>query len=184
MKKRFSDQQLFFVRNHIPIRYVIESLLDIQSKTVQGIFRFRCPLCAGYHTGIKQQKNLARCFDCGENFNTIDICMKVRYPDFVDSVEYLLDHKNDPAVDQRQNVAPSHLNPPVVERKECKSPVGIKEILDQLITKNKQVDQKCEKRKLVKQTTPSIDDITELERILHSLSQVIQRLKTLHYSQE
>jgi hypothetical protein len=184
MKKRFSDQQLFFVRNHIPIRYVIESLLNIQAETVQGIFRFRCPLCAGSHTGIKLEKNLARCFDCRENFNTIDICMKVRYPDFVDSVEYLLNHKNSSSVNQQPGVAPSQLKSPVVARKECKAPVGIKEILDQLITKNKQVDQIYEKRKPVKQAVPSINDITELERILHALSQVILRLKTIHYSQE
>lgn len=184
MKKRFSDQQLFFVRNHIPIRYVIETLLDIQSETLQGIFRFRCPLCAGSHTGIKLENNLARCFDCKRNFNTIELCMQARHTDFVDSVEYLLDHKNSSSINQQQAVAPSHLKSPVVARKECKAPVGIKEILDQLITKNKQVDQICEKRKPVKQAVPSIDDITELERILHALSQVILRLKTLHYRQE
>lgn len=118
MKRRFSDQQLFFIRNHIPIRYVIESLLGIQSETIQGVFRFCCPLCAGYHTGIRSQKNLARCFDCGKNFNTIDIFMLVRRTDFVNSVTYLMEHKNYLSTDGRKEASQGQITQLVVARKE------------------------------------------------------------------
>jgi hypothetical protein len=81
MNRRFSDEEMYNVRNRIPIRHVIENLLAIPSETVHGVFRFRCPLCAGRHTAIKPETNLSRCFDCEKNFNTIDLCMLVRRTD-------------------------------------------------------------------------------------------------------
>ena len=65
MSRRFTERQLYEVRNHIPIRHVIETLLAIDSETVDGVFRFRCPLCAGRNTAVNPKTNLSRCFHCG-----------------------------------------------------------------------------------------------------------------------
>ncbi|GAB6194156.1 CHC2 zinc finger domain-containing protein [Desulfocastanea catecholica] len=91
MSRRFSDKQLHKGRNHIPIRQVIETLLAIPSKTVEGIFRFTCPLCAGHHTAVKPETNLSRCFHCNRNFNAIDLCMIVKRMNFVESVTFLIE---------------------------------------------------------------------------------------------
>lgn len=91
-KKRFSSETLYRLRNHIPIDLLIRESLKIPSKTIEGYFRFLCPLCSGYNTAIKQDKNLSRCFSCNENFNTIDLVELVRKLDFVQSVYYLEDY--------------------------------------------------------------------------------------------
>ena len=88
-RRRFSEQQLFSIRNHIPIRDVIENLLNIPSKISQGTFRFLCPQCTNYNTAVNTQINLARCFDCQKNFNPIDMVMAATQCGFVDAVELL-----------------------------------------------------------------------------------------------
>ena len=85
-RRRFTDQQLFGIRNHIPIRQVIEKILRLPSKMDQNIFRFSCPICAEFNTAINLKTNLARCFRCEKNFNPIDIIMIVKKIDFVETV--------------------------------------------------------------------------------------------------
>ena len=89
MPHRFSDQELHALRNTLPIRAVIQNLLRLSCRDVDGHFRFTCPLCAGTDTGINQRINLSRCFSCARNFNTIDLTMLVRKLDFVSSVQLL-----------------------------------------------------------------------------------------------
>lgn len=89
MNKRFSSQELYSIRTDIPIRYVIESLLKIPSKEVEGIFRFVCPKCCEMQTGINSKTNLSRCFRCERNFNNIEITMEVLKLGFVESVKLL-----------------------------------------------------------------------------------------------
>jgi DNA primase len=89
MKRRFSSAQLFELRNCIPINVVIKDLLMIDSKTVDGYFRFLCPICNEFQTATKASTNLARCFSCKKNFNTIDLVMIVKNMEFVDSVVFL-----------------------------------------------------------------------------------------------
>ena len=173
MKKRFSAQQLYNVRNRIPIQDVIESLLAIPSETVQGVFRFRCPLCAGRHTAIKPETNLSRCFQCGKNFNAIDLCMLVRHTDFVESVTFLIEHKKSLSTGESLSASGSHGNHLEPKRAPSKGPTALNalnEILATLIGKDLQ--------KTAPQEFPPQDDIIEIERIVRDLSQILQRLKT------
>lgn len=89
MKRRFSDKQLHELRNFIPIDWLIEKHLLIPSKFSEGFFRFLCPLCGEFRTATHPKTNLARCFRCEKNFNTIDMVMLCRNLSFVESVEYL-----------------------------------------------------------------------------------------------
>ncbi len=96
-KRRFTNHQLYILRNYIPIDALIEKALCMPSRVAQGYFRFLCPLCKQFNTAVKPETNLARCFRCEENFNTIDLVMTIRKLDFVESVRFLQDyHKNAP----------------------------------------------------------------------------------------
>lgn len=91
MKRRFSSAELFELRNSIPINAVIKDLLLMESKTIDGYFRFLCPVCNEFQTATKVSTNLARCFSCQKNFNAIDLVMVVKNMGFVDSVSFLKD---------------------------------------------------------------------------------------------
>jgi hypothetical protein len=85
----FSSSQLYALRNEINVQMLIEKTLRIPSRVTQGCFRFRCPLCNGFDTAVNPNTNLARCFRCEKNFNTIDLVMIFRQVDFVQSVKFL-----------------------------------------------------------------------------------------------
>lgn len=176
MSRRFSHSQLYALRNHIPIRYVIESLLSIPSETVEGLFRFRCPLCAGYHTAIKHDTNLSRCFQCAKNFNAIDLCMLVRQTSFVESVNFLIEHKKGPCIQQSGSAAKG-IDPCEPIREKVKEPVALKDILPKLIGKGFERGLKGQPLKKELRPLSSIEDIDELEHLVHALSQIINRLK-------
>ncbi len=89
MKKRFSSQELFELRNAVPVDMLIKNELQIPSKISDGIFRFLCPLCNEFQTAVNPATNLARCFRCERNFNTIDMVMSVRRIGFKESVLFL-----------------------------------------------------------------------------------------------
>lgn len=91
-KRRFTNHQLYILRNEIPIDALIEKALCIPSRVAQGYFRFLCPLCKQFNTAVKPDTNLARCFRCEENFNTIDLVMTIRNLDFPGSVRFLQDY--------------------------------------------------------------------------------------------
>jgi reverse gyrase len=61
----------------------------LPAKVNGGFFRFLCPLCSGFETATNPKTNLARCFSCERNFNTIDMMMICRKMNFVESVKYL-----------------------------------------------------------------------------------------------
>ena len=176
MSRRFSDRQLYEARNHIPIRHVIETLLAIPSETLEGVFRFRCPLCASRHTAVKSDTNLSRCFHCGRNFNAIDLCMIVKHKNFVDSVKFLIDH--------RCQLRPAESTPATEKdvialqpkREPLKKPVAIHEILAGFIGST--TDTGKETASVPVYPTPN--DVAELERIVHDLSQILHRLKNSH----
>jgi hypothetical protein len=179
MSRRFSDRQLYEARNHIPIRYVIETLLAIPSETLEGVFRFRCPLCAGRHTAVKADTNLSRCFHCKRNFNAIDLCMIVKHMNFVDSVKFLIDHRCQlPPAESRPATAKEiiALNP---TRAPLKKPVAVHEIIAGLID-NGLGEASNTTRKEAAPSSPTPADIVELEQIVHDLSQILQRLKNSH----
>ena len=68
---------------------LITSQLQIPSKIRDGVFRFLCPMCNEFQTAINPATNLARCFRCEKNFNTIDLVMAVKKYRFKDSVLFL-----------------------------------------------------------------------------------------------
>ena len=88
-KPRFTNHELYCLRNDIPIDVLIEKALRIPSRIAEGHFRFLCPSCKEFNTAVNPGTNLARCFRCEENFNTIDLAMIVRKSDFVESVRFL-----------------------------------------------------------------------------------------------
>lgn len=88
MRKRFTDKELYEIRNYIPINMIIEHL-EVPSKISEGYFRFLCPICNEFQTSTKKETNLARCYGCEKNFNTIDMVKTVTSMDFVNSVKFL-----------------------------------------------------------------------------------------------
>ena len=87
--KQFSQNELLAIRNELPIRWVIESLLGIPSKVSEGIFRFVCPKCSEMQTAVNPRTNLSRCFLCQKNFNTLEIVMEDHRIGFVPAVQLL-----------------------------------------------------------------------------------------------
>jgi hypothetical protein len=85
----FTKQQLFQVRNEIDIDWLINEKLSIE-RHFNGVWRFRCPLCQELNTASQKKTNLARCFSCQKNFNTIDIVIYTKKINFVPSVRFLL----------------------------------------------------------------------------------------------
>lgn len=81
--------ELYSLRNDIPIDTLISTYLGIPSKISEGYFRFVCPLCGEFQTATNPKTNLARCFRCKKNFNTIDMVMLVLNVDFLESVNFL-----------------------------------------------------------------------------------------------
>lgn len=86
---RISAQRLRRIRNDIPIDNVIQYQLDIPAKFREGFFRFVCPGCGEFNTATNPKTNLARCFTCSRNFNTIELVMLVKQIDFLQAVRLL-----------------------------------------------------------------------------------------------
>lgn len=112
MTRRFSLQELKFLRNRVPIDRVVETLLgtSIQGKGAKR--RFACPLCGGFDTSFNAGHNLARCFSCRRNFNPIELVMHQLNISFVDSVKWLQSHmlaihQHIPATNNTCNAAPT-----------------------------------------------------------------------------
>lgn len=92
--KRFSDEELVRIRNLLPVRWVIEILLQLPCGEVEGVYRFSCPKCNESQTGLNPNTNLARCFRCERNFNPIELVMTDRKLSFVASVKWLLEQES------------------------------------------------------------------------------------------
>lgn len=91
--KRFTRNELFALRNHIPISDLIEGHLKIPSKISEGQFRFLCPLCGEFQTATNPKTNLARCFRCEKNFNTIDMVMTCENASFIETINALKEYR-------------------------------------------------------------------------------------------
>ena len=87
--QRFSSSELFKLRNAIPVEILIQNILRVPFKTSEGFFRFLCPVCNEFQTGINPNVNLVRCFRCERNFNVIDLVMETQDCGFKESVLYL-----------------------------------------------------------------------------------------------
>ena len=91
MSKHYTADFLRMLRNQIPINEVIIDLLNLEVRNDHELLRFRCPLCDNFHTATNHKTNLARCFDCKNNFNPIDLVMTVENCVFMDAVEILIE---------------------------------------------------------------------------------------------
>ena len=87
--KRFSDEEIVKIRNDIAVVAVIEKLLKLPHKEVEGVYRFLCPICNEFNTGLNPNTNLCRCFGCKKNYNPIDLVMAERGLRFVESINLL-----------------------------------------------------------------------------------------------
>jgi hypothetical protein len=85
----FSKQQLYQLRNQIPINWLIHDVLSMMS-IYNGVWRFQCPVCLEFNTATQEKTNLARCFSCQKNFNTIELVIYVEKLSFKQSVEFLM----------------------------------------------------------------------------------------------
>jgi len=90
MERRYPKELLRELRNKIPVAWLIAGVLDVPVKLSEGYLRFLCPSCREFNTATHRTTNLARCFRCQRNFNTIDLVMITRSLNFVDAVEFLL----------------------------------------------------------------------------------------------
>jgi len=88
MAKCFSQEHLYRMRNHIPLKSVLEQL-GWPHKQRDGRYCFLCPKCSETLTAINPRTNLGRCFRCEINFNAIDLVMLIQDCDFVTAVHFL-----------------------------------------------------------------------------------------------
>jgi DNA primase len=86
--KRYSKEELWALRNEVSIKGLMEAL-EVPVKMQEGLFRFLCPSCGEFETGVKVETNLGRCFRCDKNYNPIEIVMATKGYSFVSSVRYL-----------------------------------------------------------------------------------------------
>ena len=78
------------LRNDLPMAFVIAALGrdGPPSKVRNGRFCFLCPHCNEMLAYVNPRNNLAHCFHCNANLNTIDLLLELGY-DFNSAVEML-----------------------------------------------------------------------------------------------
>lgn len=178
----FLKSELYILRNEIDVRMLIEKTLRIPCRVTQGCFRFLCPLCGGFNTAVNPKTNLARCFDCEKNFNTIDLVMLTRQTEFVHSVKFLQSilqkDVSRPKPDAHQIVSGSNpkgdswpdQKPP--SEKSDNGPCHIKKILGDVLPS----DDGLPKKPIVALENANEDRITKLEMQLEEMGRQIQEL--------
>ncbi len=95
MSRRIGDAELRRLRNDVDIAELIRHL-GVPWKRRDGYFRFLCPICGEFNTATNPRTNLGRCFRCRENFNPIDLVMRVERLSFLQAVEFLREICRDP----------------------------------------------------------------------------------------
>lgn len=192
-KRCFSSQQLYTLRNDIAVQMLIEKTLRIPWRVTEGCFRFLCPLCNAFDTAVNPKTNLARCFRCEKNFNTIDLVMLVRQADFVRSAKFLqsIHQKNDVSCDRgapmtisgsNQQESGCRVKPKIPSGKSDSKPRPIGKILDGIlpsehddISENRFVESKPNTPITARLTTDE-DRIVLLERQLEHLGRQIEKI--------
>ena len=89
MSQCFTKQQLWRLRNQVPLRPLL-ARLHWPHKSRADQLTFVCPRCGESRSDQNPRENLLRCFHCRTNFNPIDFTMAARQCDFVEAVHYLL----------------------------------------------------------------------------------------------
>jgi hypothetical protein len=185
----FSSSLLYALRNEISVQMLIEKTLCIPCQVTKGCFRFLCPLCSGFDTAVNPKTNLARCFQCEKNYNTIDLVMLTRQTDFVQSVKFLQSiHRKDDQGHYHQDFktlsASNHqtqgrMNPKTPSKT---SPHSIGEILDSVlppinggIPKNHSAESKSNSPVAVRPVTVE-DRIVKLEQKIKLLDHQMKKI--------
>ena len=178
----FSKSELYTLRNEINVRMLIEKTLCIPCRVTQGCFRFMCPLCQGSNTAVNPKTNLARCFACEKNFNTIDLVMLIRQTDFVHSVKFLQSILQKegfrPTPDAHQIISESNTQggsrtkQKPLSGKSTNGPCHISKILGDVLPSDNGLPEKP----IVALEKANEDRITKLERQLDQLGRQIQEL--------
>ena len=119
MTRRFSQQELYELRNRVPITDLMQHVLTVPRRSQKGEQRYECPICDGYDTSVHKDHNLLRCFDCKRNFNPIDLVMNCLKRDFVESVNWL----------KQQQANRVYVEDPVGPREKINQAVHIGQIL-------------------------------------------------------
>ena len=164
--KRFSNQELYSLRNKIPVAILIEKALGIPCRTTEGVFRFLCPLCNEFTTAVNSITNLARCFRCEKNFNTIDLVMLIKKMDFVNTIAFLDDYLKSIPTE----------NHPIPESAEDKNqhPQHIGDILKSVIPP-RPVPGPLESSKSVNERIVAIEQ--KIEYLAHRIEEISTRLE-------
>ena len=169
-KTQYSRNELFVLRNHIPLESLIQQL-GIPSKMSEGCFRFCCPVCRGFDTGVNPATNLARCFGCEKNYNTIDLVMLVKRSDFIHSVKYLK------TMCEPQNAA----NPPSssIKKTGATQPVSIGDVLKSMEpVLSDRIEEAPPKTEKVKLAVEMLNDrVRQLENQITHLTQKIKAIE-------
>jgi hypothetical protein len=178
----FSKSELYILRNEIDMRMLIENTLRIPCRVTQGCFRFRCPLCQGFNTAVNPKTNLARCFACEKNFNTIDLVMLIRQTDFVHGVTFLQSllqkDVSSPKPGAQQTISGSspqggcRLQQRPLSEKSDTGPCHITKILGDVLP----TDDGLPEEPIVALENTNEDRITKLEMQLEQLGRQIQEL--------
>jgi len=170
------------MRNEIDVRMLIEKTLCIPCRVTKGCFRFMCPSCQGFNTAVNPKTNLARCFACEKNFNTIDLVLLTRQTDFVHSVKFLqsIFQKDvvSPKPDAHQIISGSNpkngcrpIHKPL-SGKSDKGPCHIAKILGDVLPP----DDGLPAKPIVALEKANEDRITKLEMQLEQMGRQIQKL--------
>jgi DNA primase len=178
----FSKNELYTMRNEIDVRMLIEKTLCIPCRVTQGCFRFMCPLCQRFNTAVNPKTNLARCFACEKNFNTIDLVMLIQQTDFVHSAKFLQSilqidvtsptpgtHQVISGSNPKSDCRPKHKP---LSGKSDKGPCHIAKILGDVLPS----DDALPEKPIVALEKADEDRIAKLERQMDHLGRQIQKL--------
>jgi len=186
----FTSHELHILRNDIPIDALIEKPLCIPSRVAEGHFRFLCPLCKDFSTAVNPETNLARCFRCEKNFNTIDLVMIIRKFDFVESVRFLQDYHKSASVTRSDDYRAATTGSDAHDGSQMKcadrsehsnnSPVHIGNILDRMVpSKRERIPPGCNRPA---QQNMANDRILRLEqkvdRLFHQIENILKAIHT------
>ena len=161
--RRFSSTELYSLRNDIPIDTVIKNALDIPCRISEGCFRFLCPLCNEFNTAVNPATNLARCFYCEKNFNTIDLVMVITQSNFVNSIRFLKDYQ--------QKINPKQIQPIKHDTKARENGLEhIGNVLKAVVTPSAPIAPSCGSGEKL------CNRILALEKKLDSLAQRIEKI--------
>ena len=77
------------IRNRIDFSHLFRRLGWPWKRRGDGVILFVCPRCSESQTSVNPKTNLARCFRCEQNWNTIDFMIEAGRKEFLEAYDYL-----------------------------------------------------------------------------------------------